>query len=238
LNDFTIVTGNPNLQPVIVNKATVGTSFYKNIFTIEAYYERSDNNFFQLPRQDNTNNTLTYTPVNIGKTTEYSFDFQVIFDMTKRWTFNFLTSFYNKNNEGVFDNVAITRSLWSNYSQTSQNFTFLKDRSLSANLLITYGAKNIQGFTLSDELLFSDFSMSKSILNKQGTLSLAISDLFNKQDFNTRTVYQNQNNSNHTNLDGRTIKLGFRYKFGNTILQTNQRTKEQQETDRLENKGN
>ena len=32
------------------------------------------------------------------------------------------------------------------------------------------------------------------------------------------------------------IKLGFRYKFGNTNLSTNQRSSSQQETDRLEKK--
>jgi outer membrane receptor protein involved in Fe transport len=234
LNDFTIVTGNPNLLPVFIDHTVIGTSFYKDIFTIEAYYKKSGNRIFQLPRQDNTNSTLTYTPINIDSTIDYGFDFLVNFDVTNRWSIYFVTSFYNTKDEGVFDNTAVTRSQWANFSQTSQNVTFLKDRSLTANLSITYATRNTQAFTLSDELLFSEISMSKSIFNKKGTLSLAVSDLFNTQDFNTVTKYLNQNSSNHINFDTRYIKLGFRYKFGNTKLQTNQRTKEQQETDRLE----
>ena len=236
LNDNTIVTGNPTLQPVFVNHTTVGTTFYKNIFTIEAYYKKSDNNIFELPRQDNTNNILTYTPVNINKTTEYGFDFIAYFNMTERWSVYFVTSFYNTKDEDVFDNEFVTRSQWANFSQTSQNVTFLKDKSLSANLSIIYASKNTQGFTQSDDVLMSDLSLSKSILKKNGTLSLSISDLFNRQDFNTSINYLNQSSTSHTNLDTRFIKLGFRYKFGNTNLSTNQRSSSQQETDRLEKK--
>lgn len=238
LNDYTVVTGNPNLQPVFVNHTTIGTSFYKNIFTIEAYYKKSDNNIFELPRQDNTNNILTYTPVNINKTREYGFDFLVFFNMTERWSVYFVTSFYNTKDEDVFDGLPVSRSQWSNYTQTNHNFTLLKDRSLSANLNVVYAGKNTQSFTQSEALLFSELSVSKSILKKKGTLSLAVSDLFNAQDFNTKIRYLNQNNTSYVDLDTRYIKLGFRYKFGNTNLETNQRLKSQQETERLEKSGN
>lgn len=234
LNDYTIVTGNPNLQPVFVNHAVIGTSFYKNIFSIEAYYRKSDNVIFELPRQDNVNNILTYTPVNIDKTTEYGFDFEAYFNVTDRWSVYLVTSFYNTKDEDVFDAIPVSRSQWSNYTQTNNNITFLKDRSLSANLSIVYAGKNTQSFTQSDALLLSELSISKSILKKKGTLSLAVSDLFNTQDFNTKVRYLNQNNSGHISLDSRYIKLGFRYNFGNTNLETNQRSKAQQETDRLE----
>ena len=156
--------------------------------------------------------------------------------MTERWSVYFVTSFYNTKDEDVFDNEFVTRSQWANFSQTSQNVTFLKDKSLSANLSIIYASKNTQGFTQSDDVLMSDLSLSKSILKKNGTLSLSISDLFNRQDFNTSINYLNQSSASHTNLDTRFIKLGFRYKFGNTNLSTNQRSSSQQETDRLEKK--
>lgn len=238
LNDYTIVTGNPNLQPVFVDHTTIGTSFYKNIFTIEAYYKKSNNSIFELPRQDNTNNILTYTPVNINKTREYGFDFLVYFNMTERWSVYFVTSFYNTKDEDVFDGLPVSRSQWSNYTQTNHNVTLLKDRSLSANLNMVYAGKNTQSFTQSDALLFSELSISKRILKKKGILSLAVADLFNAQDFNTQTRYLNQNNSSYIDLDTRYIKLGFRYKFGNTNLETNQRSKSQQETERLEKSDN
>ncbi|MEZ4793320.1 MAG: outer membrane beta-barrel family protein [Gelidibacter sp.] len=237
LNDVTIVTGNPNLQPVIVDHSVIGTSFYK-YFTVEAYHKIYNDNIFELPRQDNTNNTLTYTPLNINKTTEFGFDFIVYFNMTKRWAVYCATSFYNTKDEGVFNNVTTDQSQWANFTNLNNDFTFLKDNSLSANLNLIYFSKNLQGFVESKALFISELNVSKSIWNKKGTISLAVSDLFNAQIYRTSINYLNQNSSSRIDTDIRSIKFGFRYKFGNTRLQTNQRTKEQQETDRLEKKGN
>jgi len=237
LNDVTIVTGNPNLQPVIIDHAIVGTSFYR-YFTVEAYYKVSNDNIFELPMQDNINNTLTYTPLNINKTTEFGFDFAVNFNITQRWSIYGVTSFYNNKDKGTFGGIKVSQEQWANYSVLSNDITLLKDNSLSANFTLVYASKNLQGFTESKDILLSDLSLSKSILNKRGIISLSASDLFNTQDYRTVNKYLNQDSRNTIDLDTRTIRLGFRYKFGNTNLETNQRTKAQQETERLEKKGN
>ena len=61
-----------------------------------------------------------------------------------------------------------------------------------------------------------------------------VSDLFNTQDFYWVTKFADQNNSSKVNMDNRYIRLGFRYKFGNTKLSTNERTSSAEERDRLE----
>ena len=101
---------------------------------------------------------------------------------------------------------------------------------------MVYSSKGQQGFIEVDDLLFSELSLSKTVFKSKGTISLTISDLFNQQDFMTRSRYLNQYNSNLIIQDTRTIKLGFRYKFGNSNLKTNQRTESKQEVDRLEKK--
>lgn len=237
LNDVTIVTGNPNLQPVIVDHSVIGASFYK-YFTVEAYHKIYNDNIFELPRQDNTNNLLTYTPINIDKTIEYGLDIVVYFNMTKRWTVYFVTSFYNSEDVGEFNGISVDQSQWANYTNLNNDFTFLKDNSFSANLNLIYASKNLQGFIESKDLLISELNLSKTIFNKKGTVSLSFQDMFNAQIYRTSVNYLNQNSSSRIDADVRTIKLGFRYKFGNTKLQTNQRTKEQQETERLERKEN
>lgn len=232
LNDNTIVTGNPNLRPLISDHIELGTSLFSR-FTIEAYYKTYADNIFELPIQDNSNNTLTYTPININKTEEFGFDFITYFDVMPNWSTYFVTSFYNTNDKGVFGTDFISRSQWSNYSMLSNDFTFLKDQSLTANLTIIYSSKNQQGFIEVDHLLFSELSAAKSILKNKATLSLTVSDVFNGQDFRTKSQYLNQNSASLIKQDTRTIKFGFRYKFGNSTLKTNQRQKTQEETDRL-----
>lgn len=235
LNDNTIVVGNPNLQPVIVNHGVVGTTLFGN-YTVEAYYKTSKNNSFELPRQNNEESILTYVPVNLDETVEFGFDFSTYFNVLDNWSIYFVTSFYNVEDKGLFDGNSININQWSNFSQLSHDFTFLKDQSLSANVSLTYVSKNLQYLSLVDEMLLTDVSISKTILKKQGVISLSASGLFNTQNYNINTRYLNQFSSSRTELDNRFVRLGFRYKFGNTRLETNQRYNTQQETDRLNKK--
>jgi hypothetical protein len=69
-------------------------------------------------------------------------------------------------------------------------------------------------------------------------VSLSVEDLFNAQDQRVSIDYLNQSSVNFTNLDNRFVKLGFRYKFGNTKLATNERTAEMEERNRLKESAN
>lgn len=232
LNDFTIVSGNPELQPILTNHAVVGTSFYK-YFTVEAYYKSNKNNIYELPRQDNVNNIINFQTINFDETIEYGFDFAVYFNVTNHWSVYAVTSFYNIENNTTFDGTLVTQDQWSNYSILQNDWTFLKDQSLNANLTMYYVGKNIHGYRLIEDRIVSILSVSKSILNKKAVISLSAEDLFNTQDFDESVRYLNQSRIARDNQDNRFIKLGFRYKFGNSTLSTNQRSKGQQETDRL-----
>ena len=55
----------------------------------------------------------------------------------------------------------------------------------------------------------------------------------NGQEFTKNTQFVNQNSNYFTNYDVQTVRIGFRYNFGNTKLQTNQRTKSSAEQERL-----
>ena len=127
---------------------------------------------------------------------------------------------------------------WSNYSVLQNDWTFLKDNSLNATFTMTYSNKNLQAFQIVEDQLFSELAVSKTILNKKGVISLAVSDIFNLQDPNISTRYQNQFSSSARDVDNRYIQLGFRYKFGNTRLQSNQRSITTDERDRLNKENN
>ena len=233
LNDYTVVTGNPNLQPSYTNHFVVGTSI-KEIFTIEAYYKNNEAPFLELPIQDNENNLFIYAPVNLDKTIDFGLDLSVYFNIIESWSIYFVTSFYNEEEEAKFNGTVLKMNTWSNYTVFSNDFSFLEDKSLTANFTLTYVHENQQGFQIVDTRILTELSLKKSIFKKKGTLSLVISDLLNDHDYTILSKYLNQNNSRYFDQDTRYIKLGFSYKFGNTKLQTNKRTKEQNERERLE----
>ena len=232
LNDNTLVVGNPNLKPTYRDHYVIGSSV-TYFLTLEAYYSDKKDNILELPFQNNITNQIVYAPVNIEKSIEFGFDVISYFNVTDRWFVYAVTSFYNSKEETNTINGYIKKDQWTNYSVLSNDFTFLKDQSLSANVTFVYQSTNLHGFMEIASRLESEVAISKTILNKKAVISLSAADLFNLGDFDTTTNYLNQRSYYNTNLDNRYIKLGFRYKFGNTKLQTNERQIDIKERERI-----
>ena len=235
LNDNYVVSGNPFLVPTFTDQIVFGTSITK-YFTFEAYYKNFDGAISEIPRQNNTSNVIEYISVNFDKSVEFGFDFITNFDVTNRWSIYAVTSFYNFEEETDFGQGFVTKDQWSNYSELQNDFTLLKDNSLNISFALTWLGKNLQGFQIVENRLFSELAVSKSILNKKGVISLSVSDLFNTHDFDYSTQYQNQFNFGHADIDDRYVRLGFRYKFGNTKLNSNARAIDTEERERIEKK--
>ncbi len=233
LNDNRIVSGNPTLQPAFTNRVLLGTTI--SDYNIELYYKETKSNIFQLPLQNNNENIIVFSPTNLSKTKEFGLDFSTSFNLIENWSIYLYTSIYNIQDQAVFENSVLKMNQWSNYTSLSNSFLFLKDKSLSADLGLILVSENLQGFRKSASILLSDLSVKKKILKNKGTISLIVSDLFNTQDYNSTSKYADQDNFNLTDLDNRYIRLGFNYKFGNTTLKTNQRTKSSSERSRLNN---
>ncbi|WP_298893698.1 outer membrane beta-barrel family protein [uncultured Psychroserpens sp.] len=236
-NDNYVITGNPNLVPTFLDHYVIGATLF-DLVTIEAYYDNYDGAISEIPRQDNTNNIIEYTSVNFDKTIEYGFDFLIDFNITEHWNTYFVTSFYNIEEETNFGNGLVNQSQWSNYSNITNTISFLEDRSLNVFLDVIWIGKNLQAFQIVEDRLFSQIAISKTLFKKQGTITLSAGDLFNMQDEKSRVRYQNQFNFSRSDIDNRYVTLGFRYKFGNTKLETNQRKIDREERDRLNKEGN
>src|SRR5690554_84301 len=232
LNDNIVVVGNPKLMPTYKDHYVAGSSV-TSFLTLEAYYINKKDNIVELALQDNLTNQIIYAPVNMDKNIEYGFDAVTYFNVTDSWFVYAVTSFYNTQEETNTSNGFIKKDKWSNYSVLSNDFSLLKDQSLTANFTLIYMSSYLQALMDIEWRLESELSISKSIFNKKGSISLSAADLFNLGDFNTSTKYLNQRNNYNTNLDNRYIKLGFRYKFGNTILETNERQLNIKERERI-----
>lgn len=232
LNDNYVVVGNPNLIPTYIDHYVIGANLFKKL-TVEAYYNNYDGDIIEIPRQNNQTNIVEYIHVNLDKKVEFGFEFLVEFSILENWSSRFASSFYNIEEETRFEEGIVSQDQWSIYSELSNSLSLLKDKSLNVNFTLFFNSKNLQGFQVLEDRLYSDLSISKSILNKNGSIFLSITDIFNKQDFKLSTRYLNQFNTNYYDIDNRTIQLGFRYKFGNTKLQSNERSKENEEIERL-----
>ena len=233
LNENTVVVGNPNLVPSYKDHYSIGINFLEH-FTLEAYYKNYDGDIVELPRQNNDTNILAYTPTNLDKKVDFGFDFAFDFYPTDTWNLYFYTSLFNISEETNFGQGFVELNQWSNYSELSNNLSVLKDNSLNLNLTLTWVGKSLISLSTVEDRLFSSLSISKSLLNKKAIISLTVQDIFNYQNETYNVNYLNQLSTSFTDVDSRYIKLGFRYNFGNTKLNTNERDADAEELERLE----
>ncbi|WP_246277472.1 TonB-dependent receptor domain-containing protein [Winogradskyella ursingii] len=231
LNENTVVVGNPNLTPTYKDHYNFGINFLE-YFTVEAYYDNYSGAIEELPRQNNETNIIAFTPTNIDKMVDYGFDF--LFQYYKaKWGVYSAVSIFNITEEVDFGNGFVELNQWSNLVIIAPYALFLEDNSLNVNLNLTWISDNLQNLQTVEGRLISELSISKSILKNNGIISLSAGDLFNYQNFRTRTDYLNQSSSSFVDVDTRFVQLGFRYKFGNTKLQTNERSTSEEERERL-----
>lgn len=221
LNENAVVLGNPNLVPTYRDHYKIGANFLEH-FTVEAYYMNYDGDIVELPRQNNSTNVIAYTPTNLDSKVDYGFDFAFDYYPTSTWNLYFVTSLYNITEEADLGDGFVEISQWSNYSVLQNSFSMLEDQSLDINLTLTWVGKNVQQLQTIENRLFTEFSITKSILKKKGVISLSVEDIFNYQDSESSLRYRDQSSSSFVDSDNRFIKLGFRYKFGNTKLKTNE----------------
>ena len=232
INENTVILGNPNLVPTYQDHFKVGVDFLKH-FAFEFYYDTYNGAIGELPRQNNITNVVAITPTNFDKRTDFGFDFSFNYSITNNWSVYALTSFYQIKEEVNFGEGFIEQSQWSNLSILTNSLSLLKDNSLNINLAMWYGNRNLQFFETIEDRLISSLNITKAVFNKKGVISLSIEDLFNFQDFENSTNYLNQSSLSITDVDTRYIKLGFRYKFGNTKLNTNERSTDAEERERI-----
>ncbi|KKN08005.1 hypothetical protein LCGC14_1061150 [marine sediment metagenome] len=233
-NNFITVEGNPNLQPATRHYIAGGYTF-DNSYTVELFYKTKKNGLGELIFQDNDLRLLRYISANLKRNTSYGIDVSLTKDFTNFWNCYVLASFFN--DKAIFENlgteIEVENELFSWFVRTSNGFTFLEDNSLTADLSFVYS-----GPLLSENAKFDGFgalslSLRKTLWNKKASISMGIEDIFNQgNEFNTRN-YLDQSGTSLRRAENRLFVMGLRYKFGNTKIRDNYKSKNVDEQDRL-----
>ena len=235
LNDNAFVAGNPNLLPAITELLTFSYTL-NNAFTFEAYYRKATNPFAELSFQNNESKQIKYIASNLKQNIDFGFDFSTYTPISSNWTTYAVTSIF-KDEAEFFDiennNSLETNKQWSFYANWINYFSFLEDKSLSADLSILFISPIIDGSKEVSSRAQLDAGLKKTFNNGKWILSLRANDILLTSDFSVSNNFNNQNNKNYAKFDNQWIRLGLRYKFGNTKLQTNESIKELEERDRL-----
>jgi len=236
LNDNAYITGDPNLQPQIDDQIILGYTF-NDTYTFEAYYRFENNPAIEIIFQDNDENILKFINTNIDRSISYGLDFTTYTGLTNNWDLYVLSSVYYYDNQFFAletNNELLNTEQWSVYAQVINYFSFLKDKSLTADVSYLYLSPLVEGASSVSERWSLDISIRKTLWKNRASISVGVVDLFNKLNFSERTRYLNQDLLFNSRIENRLLTFGFNYKFGNFRLDTNKKEIDLNERDRLE----
>lgn len=234
LSANSIFEGNPNLKPAYRSYVEVDYVYDKDYKFALFTSIKSDEQVQQFI-QDNTTNTLKAQYVNLETNYNFGADVSVSKYLTSYWYFYFLASnYYNQNSfVDLESDAVIENSIWTTYIRANNYFTLLKDESLYADMAFTYISPYVKGNASFRSYSKLGINFRKTFWNKDASVSVGVEDIFNTGNTYSTRNYLDQNNSTSTRPENRLFVLGFRYKFGNTKIRDNSKSKHTDENKRL-----
>lgn len=216
LYDYT--SGNPFLKPQYTN--TFQFSFiYKKTINITLYSavikDAFDLNFYR--QTDSTKKDID-TRVNFGKIYNYGIKFIAAATFTNWWNADFFADIAYQRYVAYPENGNLNKGTQDiNFSNTHR---FILGKTLSADVLFKYESPNFYGLNEYKTNYNIDFGISKQIFNKNGSLRLNATDIFNTKRDRSSTHYLNLNMMGMDKKESRVVRLVFTYRFGKTSMKT------------------
>jgi hypothetical protein len=229
-----IEEGNPNLKPAYRDYVQLDYIFDKTYKLVLFAGKQTDEQSQQV-FQDNQTNILRVQYINLETNYYYGADASFSKDITPSWNAYFLIShFYDEDSfRDLNSNRVIKNSIWTTHTRATNSFTFLEDKSLFADLTYTHFSPRIRGNSRIQAFGKLGLALRKTLWNRTASISLAVEDIFNDGNIFATRDYLDQSNSTSTRRENRLFVFSFRYKFGNTQMKDNQKSKNTDEDKRL-----
>lgn len=234
ISNNSITEGNPELVPGTRNWLSAEYTYDRD-YTIAFFYLKWKNPFREQTFQDNDSNLLRFISTNLESSQGYGIDFTLNKDLSKRWELYMFLSAYNVEERftDIDSGQILTNSLWSGFVRLNNGITLLDDKSLIANLNFAYYAPRVRGNARRDSYNKLNLRFRKTLMNKNASISLGVEDIFNQGNRFTSRQFLNQNNSTLFRPENRLLTVDVRYKFGNTRIRGNKKSKRVEERKRI-----
>ncbi len=212
LDPKTFQTGNPGLQPAIVDAVKVSYTFKNRIFSLS--YSSISPAITQLPKINEENNKLIIASENLKSYQSLSLNFSVPFTVTKWWNF--------QNN--LVGNWIKTKTLYKvTVQQEKSNFyinstqTFLLPKIFSIGLSGFYSSKSLWGLYTYNSYWSVDIGFQKKLIKTKSLLTFNINNIFNSLGGKNYAIIPEQNLMVRNNYiyGYRGFKLSYTHNFGN-----------------------
>lgn len=220
---YSVYVGNPALQPAFVHSVEAGYT-YKQKYNLTAYYTSTRDVFTNIDVQDNETQRYYGTQANLGLSAMAGLRFSGQIKPAPWWEVNIIADGYRQREKsdylsGSYDNHMVSFS-----GSLNQSFSIDKETGLKAEINGMYNSAGIQGVYRARPNSFVDIGVKMNILNNAGTLRLAVTDVFNKNNNQVSINFQDQQSRFFYQRESRFVSLSLLYRLGKNVAASRNRT--------------
>jgi hypothetical protein len=203
--------GNPYLRPQLTYNAEL-TYDFSRMFFVTGSYSLTTDNITDVLIQDSEKRVTVQSIVNIDRFNYFSLNLAFTKRLMKWWNTNTSLLSYYGIFQGTINRYSINQGQPSFSVSTSNSFSLTEGLSMECSFMYNY--RNLYGVTLIRPNYNLSLGVQKSLLKKQGTLNVNVSDIFWKAYPRGITHFGNVDEYWMSRRDTRVVNVSFTYRFG------------------------
>lgn len=209
-------SGNPQLLPEYTNKIELAHSYNSTIVTsLYASFTKDIYNFNVLEQNDATKVNIT-TRKNFGKLAIYGIRFFSPVSIAQWWNATVSADVSYQRIQAYPQSGTLDKGTQDVLLSTMHNITL--GAGITFEAVGSYESATFYGFSQFKANYRVDAGISKQVFNKMGTFRLSVVDVFRTNQDRAYTNFKNLNVSINSRNEGRVVRFGFSYKFGDANL--------------------
>jgi len=216
LNETTVITGNPALQPALTNTLQADYSFKK--YTLSLSFSRENHSIASFqPTVDSLANKVDLTPENLDNQKLVSVLITVPLEVSNWWSMQY-------NLSGIWQQVIVGGNNPLKNAQLNINFnateSFRFAKNITAEISGFYQSPRLEGVYTQKGYGSLDIGIKKKLAGKNGSLIFSVSNILNSQDYVLTTNHPERNLVTDLRIGfvQRTFKLTYSRSFGNNKI--------------------
>ena len=210
-NNFSIRTGNPDLQPEFTDSYEVSSIYLvgKTSLNFSVYHRYTTDVVERISTFENNINTTT--PENIGTNRTTGLEFNAKYSPKKWFSLNgdFNYNYFNRQGTLEATSFDFTADQWSTKWTSKFKLPAQIDFEITGHYQSKF--KTVQGINADN--LFADLGLRKKIMKGKGVLNFSVRDVFASRVWENETI-QEEFYAFSRGQRGRFVTFGFSYGFG------------------------
>ncbi len=206
-----IRAGNPLLLPEYINSAELGHLKYwgNSSFNSTVFYRRIND---QIQRFRTFEQGVTYTSfINLSNSSSYGVEFVGTHNPYKWWRMNASVSGFRVELNDTQGDTELSNNQLSWNAKYNSTFTVWNDLAIQVSANYRSPMVDIQGRM--EQIFSADLGMKKDVLNKRGTVSLRVTDIFNTRQFDFSSFGPGFDLVSQNKRQTRFVFLGFTFRI-------------------------